>query len=141
MTLQQFADIVAGHLGIACPEISFVSELATPTQLGAYSPEDKTLYIKESASPLDQALTVAHELRHVWQERTGWTELLDHRSPVGIDAATYNMQPEEIDAHAFSAIVLVDAFGVKPLFNGLPPEVLGQIEDRIREIVGGDRND
>ena len=47
----------------------------------------------------------------------------------------YNLQKEEIDANAYACVVMMDMFGIKPLFNGLDDEVINKIWERAEEIV------
>ena len=46
----------------------------------------------------------------------------------------YNLQIAEIDANAFAYIVMVDFFGMKPLFYGLSDNVKSRILDRVEYL-------
>lgn len=46
----------------------------------------------------------------------------------------YNLQIAEIDANDFAYIVMVDLFGMKPLFHGLSDNVKSRILDRVEYL-------
>ncbi|GAB5389498.1 MAG: hypothetical protein Alpg2KO_24660 [Alphaproteobacteria bacterium] len=65
---------------------------------GYYSPEDKIVAINPRGEPGQLIATLAHELRHVWQDSNGYLERLK-RSPYDVIALTRMV---EADAEAFS---------------------------------------
>ena len=97
-----------------------------------------TIYIRKFDKPNpDLFFSVAHELRHVWQIRYHKKEYLSSYESMDILKSTkqYNLQLAEIDANAFAYIVMVDFFGIKPLFRGLSDDVKLKIMERVNEIA------
>ena len=130
MTLEQFAEQVAAILGIPCPTIKNVTQLSTPTQIAAIDPDGMILTLRSNAEMYDKAFAIAHELRHLWQQRTGLFDLTAHSAAGSISTVAYNMQPEEIDANAFAALIMESSFGVRPMFSAFPSELICKIESQ-----------
>ncbi|MCR5041141.1 MAG: hypothetical protein K6C36_03435, partial [Clostridia bacterium] len=68
--MKEFFLEVCNIPNIVPPNLREVSELATATMIARFVPDDNALEVKTSASPLDKAFAIAHELRHVWQMQT-----------------------------------------------------------------------
>ena len=127
MDFQTFSDFLASQLGVPRPTVRYASKLATQTQLAAMDPDSLVLTLRRSASDLDKAFSVAHELRHLWQHRTGRFSFSSHAAPGTLSHIDYNNQPDEIDANAFAALVMERTFGVHPTFSGLSPDLIAEI--------------
>ncbi len=80
---------------------------------------------------------IAHELRHIYQyENNLFKDHLEkHINSKEINTEEYNLQPEEVDAHAFGYICMSDMTGYKPLFNGLSSKVKIAIQKRVQQIM------
>ena len=76
-------------------------------------------------------------MRHIWQIKYNEKFYLETYKTIDLcySVEEYNLQPAEIDANAFAYIVMVDFFGIKPLFNGLSENVKVKIMERVNEIV------
>ena len=87
----------------------------------------------------DLFFAIAHELRHVWQIKNAESFSLSTYQPIDLlhSVEEYNLQTAEIDANAFAAVIMVDYFGVKPLFNNLSETVKEQIFERMEMIKNG----
>lgn len=133
--IHDFIKDICDVLNIDMPDVSFdISGFQTATTLAQCSPDGSTIYIKESDKPdLDQLFSIAHELRHIWQIRNNKQLYFTDYKPADMCGSleAYNLQIAEIDANAFAYIVIVDCFGVKPLFEGLPDLVRQKIIDRV----------
>ena len=60
----------------------------------------------------------------------------DYKELGELDIESYNLQIAEIDANAFAYIVMVDLFGVKPLFSGMSPKIISEILRYIERNYG-----
>jgi Zn-dependent peptidase ImmA (M78 family) len=97
--------------------------------------ENLVLTLRSSASDLDVAFAVAHELRHLWQQQTERFDLEEHAVPGSVSTIDYNLQAEEIDANAFGALVMESFFHVRPTFPSLPPDLVQMIDARKHTIL------
>lgn len=125
-------------LGIVQPIVSFdKSHFKTSTTLAQCSSDGNTIFVNLPDAPdLDVFFAISHELRHVWQIRTNRAYYFDNYiPPEAIDQKSYNMQPAEIDANAFSVCVMSTLFGIAPDFKGLPDDVRDCIFKRAEEIA------
>lgn len=128
--IYKFAREVSKDLKIKYPKVEFVKELRTPTQIAEYN---GTLRLKKDVSRLDTYFAIAHELRHAWQIANG-IDLSDYETVGTLSVKEYNLQEAEIDANAYAYWIMVNWFGVKPLFNGMDKEVVEKIEEAYKKI-------
>ena len=138
MNIDAFIRELSGALNMPAPTIEYNEKLLeTPTTLAACSSDGKSIAIRpQKENSPDLYFAIAHELRHSWQIRIDSGRLLKgYRASRELGTRDYNMQPAEIDAHAFAAIVMKDVFGLKVLFNNLPEAVREAVAARILEIV------
>lgn len=133
--LKDFASELAGLLDIPRPEFDMSPNFKSPTQIGGADLESWTIGIKPDADIRDQVLVVAHEMRHLWQSVNQPDMFAAYQSSAELDKEAYNLQPAEIDANAFALVVMEEAFGVTPLFNGLSDHVKSAIHSRAEEIA------
>lgn len=93
------------------------------------------LILNTDVTKLDLLFAVAHELRHAWQfqNRRQWFKDYKEISEIGFEE--YNLQQLEVDANAYATIVMKEAAGVMPQFQGYSPMVKTAIEERIYEIL------
>ena len=136
--IQNFINDLCDILKISTPAISYdTSNFPTTTMMAQLSPSGKTLYLRRYDEPnADQFFSIAHELRHAWQIQNDKQFYFSTYKPVNLMSSIeeYNLQIAEIDANAFAYIVMVDFFGMKPLFHGLSDNVKSRILDRVEYL-------
>ena len=76
---------------------------------------------------------MAHELRHAYQIAHG-ESLEEYRTSDRISADQYNLQPLEVDANAFGALIMSDFFGIVPQLRNMPDTVRKAIKDRMKQL-------
>ena len=136
--LNRFIEYVCNILNITVPIISYdVANFPTETMQAYYDSRTETMFLRKftSLNP-DVLFAVAHELRHIWQLKTNENIYFSNYTSIknGMSLENYNLQIAEIDAHAFAALLMMENFGIKPLFNGLPNNVLREINYRINYL-------
>lgn len=77
--------------------------------------------------------SLAHELRHAYQIASG-ESLEEYRTSDRISIEQYNLQPLEVDANAFGALIMSDFFGIVPRFRNMPDTVRKAIKDRMKQL-------
>lgn len=126
-------------LNIDVPNISHdISKFPTKTTLALCDSDGETIFIKPCNKPNPDCLfAIAHELRHVWQTKTNKALYLGNYKPIDLcsNIEEYNLQLAEIDANAFAGIVMIDMFGLTPLYQGMSQKVKNRINQRIQHIV------
>lgn len=137
MNISQFISDLCSILGISKPRIEYKQQnfFQTVTMLAMCDIEKNVVYVRhsEDITP-DLLFSIAHELRHCWQLKNK-PELLDgYREAQGLTVEEYNLQPAEIDANAFAGAVMLDFFGITPLFQGLPENVKDRIYVEMQKI-------
>ena len=137
--INEYIKSVCQILKIKEPSISYdASNFNTDTMMAQCAFDGSTIFLKKIDKPnFDYAFSIAHELRHVWQIRSDFESYFSNYKPVDQCSSVeeYNLQPAEVDANAFAAIVLTDFFHLKPLWNGLPDTVITAINSRISTIT------
>ena len=136
--MKTYVKKICKMLDVQPPKVRYVQELDTPTKMAAYSPEKKTLYVKDSLENYDLLFAIAHELRHLWQSENRKDMFDESQSSVGLSIEEYNLQEAEVDANAFGMIVMSELFHVTPLFDGQTEEVKQAIQNRAKEISAHD---
>lgn len=136
--INDFIYDVCDILEIDPPEISEdTSNFSTSTMMAQCEPSGRVIYIKkrEKQNP-DLYFAIAHELRHIWQFENENSKYFEDYNPVELcdSVEAYNLQIAELDANAFAYIVMVDFFGMKPLFHGVSDFVKSKIYERIEEL-------
>ena len=135
--IKKFINDVCDELSIPVPEISFdTSFFPTPTTLAVASTVDNIIYIKpfDKENP-DLLFAVAHELRHLWQIRTNKELYLkNYKTRAELDVEAYNLQLAEVDANAFASIIMINWFGLQPLYQGMSDTVVAEIKQRINQL-------
>ena len=135
--IYKYIKIICRDLKIKCPKVEIKkSNIITDTTLAAYQPSNDMIVIKkEYENKYDLFFSIAHELRHKYQIENNLFDFEKYKQRENIDLKEYNTQEEEIDANSYAYIVMISAFGVKPLFNGLDKDTIKMIEERAKEIV------
>lgn len=133
--LNKFIKEICKELDIPVPSISFdTSGFTSDTMISQCSSAKNIIYIKRfERLNLDILFAIAHELRHLWQVRTDEKFYVTHYT-TSIPTEDYNKQIAEIDANAYAGLVMINLFGVKPLFNGLSNDIVKMIYNRMEEI-------
>jgi len=85
----------------------------------------------------DTVFAVSHEFRHIYQRKFAPDMLADYKPRDQFDdAATYNLQPAEIDANAWGCIVCDSLLHLRPLLeDALGAVVWEAIQRRMDEIA------
>ena len=130
----KFAREICDILDIPVPIIKFVSadRMHTGTQIAALTP-DAVLIRDDIAVSAELFFALAHELRHVYQIANG-ESLEEYRTSDKIGVERYNLQPLEVDANAFGALIMSDFFGIVPQFRNMPDTVRKAIKDRMKQL-------
>lgn len=130
----KFATEICDILDIPVPSIKFISvdQMHTGTQIAALTPDAVLIRNNIPVSP-ELFFSVAHELRHAYQIANG-ESLEEYRTSDKISIERYNLQPLEVDANAFSALIMSDFFGIVPQFQNMPDAVREAINDRMEQI-------
>lgn len=133
--LNKFIKEICKDLDIPIPSISFdTSGFTSDTMISQCSSAKNIIYIiRFERLNLDILFAIAHELRHLWQVRTDEKFYVTHYT-TSIPTEDYNKQIAEIDANAYAGLVMINLFGVKPLFNGLSNDIVKMIYNRMEEI-------
>lgn len=84
----------------------------------------------------DTWFATSHEMRHLWQMRSGNVSVSRHVQSSCISLDAYNRQPHEIDANAWAVLIMESTFGVTPLLaNNVGSEIYEAIRRRAEEIA------
>ena len=104
----KFAREICDILEISVPDIKFVSadRMHTGTQIAALTPNAVLIRDDIAVSP-ELFFALAHELRHAHQIAHG-KSLEEYRTSDRISIEQYNLQPLEVDANAFGALIMSD---------------------------------
>lgn len=130
----KFAREICDILEISVPDIKFVSadRMHTGTQIAALTPNAVLIRDDIAVSP-ELFFALAHELRHAHQIAHG-KSLEEYRTSDRISTEQYNLQPLEVDANAFGALIMSDFFGIVPQFRNMPDTVRKAIKDRMKQL-------
>ena len=130
----KFSREICDILDIPVPVIKFVSadRMRTGTQIAALTP-DAVLIRNDIEVSAELFFALAHELRHAYQIASG-ESLEEYRTSDRISIEQYNLQPLEVDANAFGALIMSDFFGIVPQFRNMPDTVRKAIKDRMKQL-------
>lgn len=130
----KFSREICDILDIPVPFIKFVSadRMHTGTQIAALTPDAVLIRDDIAVSP-ELFFALAHELRHAHQIAHG-ESLEEYRTSDRISIEQYNLQPLEVDANAFGALIMSDFFGIVPQFRNMPDTVRKAIKDRMKQL-------
>ena len=130
----KFSREICDILEISVPDIKFVSadRMHTGTQIAALTPNAVLIRDDIAVSP-ELFFALAHELRHAHQIAHG-KSLEEYRTSDRISIEQYNLQPLEVDANAFGALIMSDFFGIVPQFRNMPDTVRKAIKDRMKQL-------
>ena len=125
-------------LDISKPRIEYKPQdfFPTATMLAMLDTAKGVIYVRHSENiTFDMLFSITHELRHCWQMKNKPEMLNEYRESQNLTVEQYNLQPAEIDANAFACAIMVDFFGLKPLFNGLSQNVKDRIYAEMSMIL------
>lgn len=130
----KFSREICDILDIPVPFIKFVSadRMHTGTQIAALTPNAVLIRDDIAVSP-ELFFALAHELRHAYQI-AGGESLEEYRTSDRISIEQYNLQPLEVDANAFGALIMSDFFGIVLQFRNMPDTVRKAIKDRMKQL-------
>lgn len=130
----KFSREICDILDVPVPFIKFVSadRMHTGTQIAALTP-DAVLIRNDIEVSAELFFALAHELRHAYQIASG-ESLEEYRTSDRISIEQYNLQPLEVDANAFGALIMSDFFGIVPQFRNMPDTVRKAIKDRMKQL-------
>lgn len=130
----KFSREICDILDIPVPVIKSVSadRMHTVTQIAALTP-DSVLIRNDIEISEELFFALAHELRHAYQIASG-ESLEEYRTSDRISIEQYNLQPLEVDANAFGALIMSDFFGIVPQFRNMPDTVRKAIKDRMKQL-------
>ena len=137
--IYEFISEICGILNISIPKISYdTSTFNSATMMAQCNTDGSTIFLKkyDKINP-DLLFSIAHEIRHIWQIKTGKEIYFDNYQTIDTikDTEKYNLQIAELDANAFAKIVMCDFFHITPLFNGLSDNVKNEIDKRVDTII------
>lgn len=136
--IYEFIDIVCKNLKIKKPRIQIKRDAVSGTALAVYDYKNKKIAINNPESYKNKAdllFAITHELRHKYQIDHNMFDFENYRTTKEVTTKEYNLQKEELDANAYACLVMMDMFGIKPLFNGLDDEVIQEIFKRVDRMV------
>ena len=130
----KFSREICDILDIPVPFIKLVSadRMHTGTQIAALTPNAVLIRDDIAVSP-ELFFALAHELRHAHQIAHG-KSLEEYRTSDRISIEQYNLQPLEVDANAFGALIMSDFFGIVTQFRNMPDTVRKAIKDRMKQL-------
>lgn len=134
--INNYVKMICGMLEIPMPRVFYSDNALRPGEHARLSQDGKQLYLRKlKTASLDQLFAASCELRREWQRRTDRERYCGSHKPADrLSVRDFSMQPAEVDANAFGAVVCLAFFGVEPVFDELPGVVRSSIESRIDEI-------
>lgn len=133
--IKGFAELVCDVLDIDMPKICVSDVGLTGTMLSACLSDGSEIHLRTDKVSPDLLFAIAHELRHVWQIRTGKARYFNDYVPrTLLKIEDYNLQYAEIDANAFGAVIMCAMFGIEPQFNGLDASAKREIKKQMAKI-------
>ena len=123
-------------LQITIPQVFYNDRELVQEEHAKLTPDGKRLFLRKLKTPsLDQLFAAAFQLRKMWQRKTddqlyfGEFKLREE-----LPLREFSIQPSEVDANAFAAVVVSAFFGVEPVFDELPGAARSRIDRRCEEI-------
>lgn len=134
--LRAYIDGICKVLDIHMPAIVFASDnFQSASQKAAYDTATDTLTVDISGGDLrDLVFFASHELRHKWQWKYKRELFSGYKERKDCSLEEYNLQPAELDAHAFATVAIGHYFGNLPAFNGLPEAVRNKIYEAAKRL-------
>lgn len=134
--INNYVKMICGMLQLPMPQVFYSDNALQPGQHARLTPDGKQLYLrKQKAASLDQLFAASSELRREWQRRNDNARYYgEYKSREELPLREFSMQPAEVDANAFAAVVVSAFFGVEPVFDEYPGVTRSRIDSRIAEI-------
>ena len=123
-------------LQIPMPQVFYNDRELAEGEHAKLTPDGKRLFLRKLKTPsLDQLFAAAFELRRSWQRKTDEQLYFGEYHPrEELSLRDFAIQPAEVDANAFAAVVVSAFFGVEPVFDELPGAARSKIDRRCEEI-------
>lgn len=134
--INNYVKMICGMLQLPMPQVFYSDNALQPGQHARLTQDGKQLYLrKQKAASLDQLFAASSELRREWQRRNDNARYYgEYKSSEELPLREFSMQPAEVDANAFAAVVVSAFFGVEPVFDEYPGVTRSRIDIRIAEI-------
>lgn len=134
--IAEFTFDVCKLLGIDQVSVSLVRNLPTlsKTMMAVYEPATNRIEIRDDLHIYDCYMAIAHECRHAYQRTK--QDLSESYIPIAVISSIdkYNEQELEIDAIAFSLLIMDEWLNVKPTLDGLnTSDIMKRKEDLRKE--------
>ncbi|MGN1340897.1 MAG: hypothetical protein ACI4WS_11440 [Oscillospiraceae bacterium] len=123
-------------LQIPMPQIFYNDRELSDGEHAKLTPDGKRLYLRKlKTTSLDQLFAAAFQLRRAWQRKTDEQLYFGGYKPrAELPQREFVVQPSEVDANAFAAVMVSAFFGVEPVFDELPGAARSKIDRRCDEI-------
>lgn len=123
-------------LQIPIPQIFYNDRELSDGEHARLTPDGRRLYLRKLKTPsLDQLFAAAFELRRGWQRKTDEKLYFsEYKTREELPLREFSVQPSEVDANAFAAVMASAFFGVEPVFDELPGVARSRIDRRCEEI-------
>lgn len=134
--INNYVKMICGMLQLPMPQVFYSDNALQPGQHARLTPDGKQLYLRKlKAASLDQLFAASSELRREWQRRTDNEKYYgEYKRREELPLREFSLQPAEVDANAFAAVVVSAFFGVEPVFDEYPRVTRSRIDNRIAEI-------
>lgn len=139
-----FAAALASSLHVACPMVLGTLKPGRFNGATCSTPDGRPTGILicndwDQIDPVDTYITLAHEMRHVWQHWRLGKEYFAHYKILDeqIGLEEYCLQEQEVDANAYAYRVLQDIFGIDIIKMGYfnaDTKVLRTVMERAEKI-------
>lgn len=134
--INNYVKMICGMLELPMPAVFYKDSALEPGQHARLTADGKQLYLRKlKTASLEQLFSAAAELRREWQRRRDSAYYFgSYKSREELPLREFSLQPAEVDANAFGAVVVSAFFGVEPVFDEYPGVTRSRIEARISEI-------
>ena len=134
--INNYVRMICGMLQVPVPQMFYNDSALQPGEHARLTPDGRQLYLRKlKTASLDQLFAASSELRREWQRRTDNARYCGgYKSRDELPLREFSLQPAEVDANAFAAVVVSAFFGVEPVFDEFPGVTRSRIESRIAEI-------
>lgn len=140
---QRVIDYNVKRLKIKRPQIVYRPPeiFATETTQAACSTDGEAIAINEKykeqweSDILDCWFFLSHEIRHCWQMQKQRKKFGTYKTSAVLNMEEYNAQELEVDAWAWTLVVMRDVFKARPqIENIFSKELIEKINQRMKEI-------
>lgn len=134
--INNYVKMICGMLELPMPQVFYNDSALEPGQHARLTPDGKQLYLRKlKTASLEQLFAASSELRREWQRRRDAAMYYgSYKTREELPLREFSLQPAEVDANAFAAVMVSAFFGVEPVFDEYPGVTRSRIESRIAEI-------